>query len=35
MRSSRVIAVEALRLEPLGGDMTVGSAIAVANPVPG
>jgi hypothetical protein len=35
MRSPRVTAVEALVREPLGGDPTVRSAIAVAVPVPG
>ena len=30
-----VTAVEAFVLEPLGGDPTVGSAIGVADPVPG
>jgi hypothetical protein len=35
MRSPRVTAVEAFTLEPLGGDPTVRSAVAVADPVPG
>jgi hypothetical protein len=35
MRSPYVTAVEAFMLEPLGGDPTVGSAVSVADPVPG
>jgi hypothetical protein len=35
MRSSCVIAVEVFVLEPLGGDPTVRSATAAADPVPG
>lgn len=34
MRSSRVTAVEAFMLEPLGGHRAVRSAIAVVDPVP-
>ena len=35
MRSPCVTAVEAFTLEPLAGDPTVRSAIALADPVPG
>ncbi len=35
MRSPRLTAVEAFTRDSLGGDTAVGSAIAVADPVPG